>query len=86
MDMKKYSNKEKIKNAAARVHSRCKVVFCVLSFLPCFCTFSGPSLIEVTFAETFPPAFVLYSGVSKPTSKSNSLHDIIFSDDVAFEH
>ena len=31
------------------------VVFLHSSPLPCFCTFSGPSLIEMKFTKTFPP-------------------------------
>ena len=30
---------------------------CVLSSLPCFCTFSAPSLLEIEFYKSFFPSF-----------------------------
>ena len=42
--------------------------------LPCFCTFSGPSLLETKFFQKlFLPSFCLFV-VSKPSFKYNSFH------------
>ena len=54
-----YRNKTKIRECKKTTpHLMCNFAdvgwsCCILSFLPCFCTYSGPSLLEMNFAETY---------------------------------
>ena len=38
---------------STKIHCRCRVVFLHSSSLPCFCTFSGPSLDNKNFSKNF---------------------------------
>ena len=46
----------------AKIHRRCRVVFCILSSLPCFCCLSGPSLTEIKLKRNFFPQFLFSFG------------------------
>ena len=62
MPLASYGNKEEMKESKkSALHMVC--VFAdvgwssyILSFLPCYCTFSGPSLIEIKFNINFFPS------------------------------
>ena len=43
-----------------RHHSVVRQSCCIISSLPCFCTFTGPSLLEMKFAKLFPLVSVVW--------------------------
>ena len=46
-----------------KMHSRCRVVFCIVSSLPYFCPFSGPSLTEMKlYCKLFSLVHVHFQG------------------------
>ena len=59
-----YRNKEEMKERQKTVlhvyllyiFADIQYSFCVLSSLPCFCTFSRPSLLEMKFCRNFSPS------------------------------
>ena len=66
MELKKYRNKAEMKERKKNtLHLRKYTAdlgwsSCVLSSLPCFCTFSAPSLLEMKFCKNFSPNFSFF--------------------------